>query len=330
MPGPAGAAPTLKPVVSGVYDRQHLAKAAYLPVVNGAVVKANWRDLQPTRGGPIASNNVIDQTIAAAQELNAQDPTRQVRLKLRVFAGVNAPEWAKQLDGAPFTLHDPQTGALIGTVGRFWTANFKAAYDDLQAKLAAKYDSNKLIVDVTTGRCTTEFNEPFLRQGALASNRAAYLAAGYTVSKDQRCQSQQIDTHARVWIQTRTSLAFNPYQRIDSAGVKVDVAYTESMMDYCRQQLGSRCVLGSNSLSWPLDDGPYTSMYAKISSLGAPIYYQTATPSKIGDWATALDWATTHGANMVELNHAYDPMYPLDLLASYDQRLEANPVGGVS
>jgi len=327
VPAAAGAAPdapVVKPTVSGLYDRQHVANPAYLPVVNGEVVKVDWSSLQPAPGGPITANNLIDKAVAEAQRLNAEDASRKVRLKLRVYAGVNAPDWAKQLDGPPITLIDPQSSVLIGTVGRFWTPRFKAAYDELQAKLAAKYDASDLIVDTNISRCTTQYNEPFLRQAALAANRVEYLAAGYSVEADQRCQSEQIDTHARTWVRTRSSLAFNPYQRISATGMNVDEPYTESMMTYCRQRLGSRCVLANNSLQWPLDGGEYTSMYAALTSLGAPLSFQTATAAKIGDWAATLDWAAAHGANMVELNADYDPSYPVDQLAGYDARLEAN------
>lgn len=317
--------PVVKPAAAGLYDRQHIPNPTYLPVVNGAVVKVNWSDLQPVKGGPITVGNEIDQAVASAAVLNLANPALNLRLKLRVYTGVNAPEWAKQLDGPPVTLYDPQTSALIGTVGRFWTPRFKAAYDDLQAKLAARYDLNPVIADVVISRCTTQFAEPFLRQGALAVNRAAYLAAGYTVAKDQVCLSEQIDTHARTWTRTRSSLAFNPYQAIDPAGVRIDEPYTESMMVYCRQVLGARCVLGSNSLGWPLAGGAYTALYSRLTALGPPLYFQTETAAKLTDWRPALEWAANSGANMVEMNTAYDPEYPLSETGGFDAALERNP-----
>jgi hypothetical protein len=84
--------------------------------------------------------------------------------------------------------------------------------------------------------------------------------------------------------------------------------------------------LGNNSISSPLDGGPYTSMYAKIRALGPPYYFQTATAAKIGDWRATLDWAADHGADMVELPAGYDGWSLADL-AGYDTRLEANPTG---
>ena len=322
-PAPSG---NLKPVIQGLCDRQHIARPPFLVVANCAVVKADWSELQLIRGGPVAENNVIDRAVAEANRLNGSDPSPGLRLKLRVYAGISAPEWAKHLDGDPVALADPQTGEGVGTVPRFWTAGFGAAYDDLMAKLAARYDQVPVLLDVVVSRCTTQFAEPFLRQGQTTANRAAYAAAGYTIEADHRCLREQIDTHARLWRHTRSSVAFNPYQAMEAAGTRPDVALTEEMMGYCRSVLGSRCVLGNNSISAPLDGGPYTSMYARIRALGPPYYFQTATALKIGDWAATLDWAAGHGAGMVELPAGYDA-WPLADLAGYDTRLQANPTG---
>ncbi len=324
--GPPPPSGTLKPAIQGVCDRQHIAGSAYLKVANCAVVKTDWADLQPTQGGAVVANNVIDRAIAEANRLNAADPGLRLRLKLRVYAGIAAPEWVKHLDGDPAPLVDPQTGAAIGTVPRFWTATFGAAYDDLMTKLAARYDQVPVLLDVVVSRCTTQFAEPFLRQGQTAANRDAYLSAGFSIEADHRCLHEQIDTHARVWQHTRSSVAFNPYQAMEASGTRPDESFTEEMMSYCRSVLGSRCVLGNNSISSPLDGGGYTSMYARITALGAPFYFQTATAAKIGDWRATLDWAAGHGADMVELPAGYDT-WPRSELAGYDTRLEANPTG---
>jgi hypothetical protein len=306
----------------GACDRQHLANPSYQAVVNCAVVKVNWADLQPEPGGPITGDNAIDQALAAVQADNTATPGLGEHLKLRVFAGVGAPEWAKHLDGDPVGLTDPQSGAAIGTVGRFWTARFGAAYDDLMAKLAARYDTVPEIRDVVVSRCTTQFAEPFLRQ----AGSAAYFAAGYSVAADHQCLAEQLDTHARWWSHTRSSVAFSPYQVMTAEGSSTDEAFTESMMDTCRQVLGDRCVIGNNTIASPLPGPPYDALYAHLQALGGPMYFQTAIAAKIGDWRATLDWAIGEGAAMVELNADYDPGYPLDELAGYDDRLEAAAV----
>ena len=128
------------------------------------------------------------------------------------------------------------------------------------------------IRDVTISRCTMSTVEPFLRTASSQNTKNNLIAAGYTVTADQNCQSQEIDEAKAVWLHTPSSLAFNPYQVINPNGTdNVDEGYTESRITYCRTQLGSLCVLENNSLRDPLQTGNYTSMYNAIRNAGAPI-----------------------------------------------------------
>ena len=81
-----------------------------LDVVHAYVVKVNWADLQPQPNGPIAADNAIDKAIARVR----QSDYKQVgmALKLRVFAGINAPDWVKKLGGAPIQYTNNQAGRL--------------------------------------------------------------------------------------------------------------------------------------------------------------------------------------------------------------------------
>jgi hypothetical protein len=236
--------------------------------------------------------------VRRARELNAKGP--RVVLKVRLLSGIHAPDWAKRLGGAPFGVTDPASGRG-GTVGRFWTAEFGAAYAQLQGKLAALYDGVPEIAEVTVSRCTTVFDEPFLREISSPDAPNAYLAAGYTVAADQRCQREEIDAH-RVWRRTRSGVAFNPYQFIAADGkARIDEGFTEQMMTYCRTSIGPRCVLENNSIRWPPLTGRYASMYAAMQRLGHPISFQTAAAGRIGDPVQTVVWAAGFGADAVEL-----------------------------
>ena len=58
--------------------------------------------------------------------LSAND--RSMALKIRIRAGILAPDWAKHLGGDPVPIsHRGQSG----TVPRFWTPDFGRAYDEL-------------------------------------------------------------------------------------------------------------------------------------------------------------------------------------------------------
>ncbi len=306
----------LKPVLAGLLDRSGPPPAPLVSAFGGFVANVYWRDLQPTPGAAIPGDNAIDHAIAALDRL---DSTARMGIKVRVYAGVYAPDWVKSLGGAPVAIVDPVTGKS-GTIGRFWTDAFGAAYDDLQAKLAARYDSAPEVREVTISRCSTAYPEPFIRDVSSPTTVHALLAAGFTIASDQRCHREEIVSHL-VWAQTRSDLSLNPYQVVDDSGrVKGDEAFTDQMMGFCRSTLGARCVLANNSLRTPLQ---YPDMYDQIHSLGPPIAFQTAVMAKVGNLSTTIGAAVSLGANSLELPVGYQSL-PLATLSRYDARLRAN------
>jgi hypothetical protein len=305
---------SLKPVLAGLLDRNGPPPAAYLPVMGGFVVNVNWADIQTASGAPIASNNAIDQAISTLHQI---DPSGRMGLKVRLFAGIYAPDWAKSLGGAPLVVADPVTGAS-GTVGRFWNDDFGAAYADLQTKLAAKYDSAPEIREITISRCTTVYAEPFIRDARDPAAVSALLGAGFTVDADHRCHAEEILAH-QVWTHTRSDLSFNPYQVLGGS-TRTDEAFTEQMMSFCRSSLGARCVLANNSLRTPLQ---FPAMYAAIQALGPPIAFQTAVLAKVGSLGATIQAAISLGASSVELPAGYQSI-PASTLNPFASGLAAN------
>jgi hypothetical protein len=292
--------------MSGLLDRHHPPTSTYKGIINGYVVEVSWASLQPTQGGPIVHPNAIDNAIKYAAANN-------LTLKLRVASGLEAPNWAKTLDGTPVTVKytaatKGKEGVVAGTVGRFWTAKFGAAYQDLQNKLAAAYDSVPQIRETDVTRCATIFEETYLRNTKLAENATALLSAGFTRAQDDVCHNQQIQAH-QVWKHTRSDVSFNAYQAISADGsVKSDLAYTLSQMDYCRSVLGTRCVLSNHSLSSSrIGDKAESAIWGKMKTMlsSGPFALQTATAAKIGDWNYAIGWAITLGASSIELPTGY-------------------------
>lgn len=314
----------LKAPVQGLLDRNHYPKAGFPGVVRNYVVTTSWASLQPQAGGPIVHPNDIDRAIAIAREQN-------MGLKLRVRAGIDAPEWAKRIGGQPVLFNytsvtTKHAGQVAGTVGHFWLPEFGAAYADLQNKLAALYDDAPEVRSVVVTRCQTIFSETYLRN--TRDPRAAHrlLAAGFSRAEDDACHAEQIQAH-RVWQHTRSEVAFNPYQAIQSNGsVKQDVDYALSQMDYCRDVLGQRCIIANYSISAERPNGrAYAGIYAHMEKLGAPIAFQTATFAKIGNWQKTLQWAVSSGASSVELPTGYAE-WSASTLGSYAGRLTANAV----
>jgi hypothetical protein len=296
----------VKAPITGLLDRHHAPSKAYTSVVRGFVVNVSWASLQPTRGGPIVHPNEIDKAIAEAQASN-------MALKLRVRAGIDAPEWAKHLDGTPVTFHYSaatagKSGQVAGTVGRFWTPQFGAAYQDLQNKLAAAYDNVPQVRQTDVTRCQTIFSETYLRDTMNKDNARALVAAGFTRAQDDVCHTQQMQAHL-VWKHTRSDVAFNPYTAIAPDGtVKQDMPYTLAQMDYCRQLLGIRCVLENHSLAeGRITNKNYGAIYAKMRAMaGSGAFdFQTATAAKMGDFEKVISWAGSVGASSVELPTGY-------------------------
>jgi hypothetical protein len=313
----------IKPVIQGLLDRQQPPPKTMLSVVHAYVVRINWADIQPTQGGPIVANNAIDQAIA---RVNQPDFAKVgMALKLRVFAGVGAPLWAKSLGGDPIPYYgSPTDGGGSGTIGRFWTTAFGNAYNDLQRKLAAKYDSVPSIREITVSRCTTMYDEPFVRSFGDPRNVAALVAAGYTTDADKQCIVDSIAAH-NVWAQTTSDVDFTPFPLIAYPNGSRDLAFTESVMATCRSLLGVRCGLQNNSISSEkLINPQYADMYAHMTALGPPLILQTARASAIGDIPTVLAGAVTIGANSIELPNGY-VKWSLSMLQNTLSLLLSNP-----
>jgi hypothetical protein len=305
---------TLKAPIVGLLDRQKAPTAPQNAHVRAFVVDASWASLQPQQGGAITHPNDIDRAIDVAR-------ANGYTLKLRVRAGIDAPEWAKKLDGAPVPMTYTaatvkKAGTSAGTIGRFWTPKFGVAYDDLQTKLAAAYDGVPEIRQTDITRCSTIFSETYLRNTKDAANAKALLSAGFTRAADDLCHSQQVASH-RVWKRTLSNLAMNPYQAISADGsVKKDLAYTLAEMKACRQVLADRCVLENRSVSSSrLKDSDYTAIYAEMKRLGGTFGFQTATAAKIGDYNAVLTWAANFGAASIELPAGYQD-WPLSTIQS--------------
>lgn len=291
-------ASALKAAPVGLIDRQGQPPSAYMgSAIPGWLVNVTWASAQPSQGGPV-SVPALDAALAAATAWNASNPSAPVFVDLRLTAGIDAPAWVKSLGGNPISVTDPASAAS-GTVGRFWLPDSEAAYAALQEQLAAEYDANPLLRAVQIDGCGLVYDEPMIRYLGDAADAAALSAAGFTTAQDQQCQVSEIIAH-QAWHQTRSLLAFNPYQ--DLAANAVDEPYTEHLMGLCRQILGDRCILSNQSIRTPqLASTGYASMYAALKVAGQPLEFQTAQLTKVGDLQQTIQWAIGEGATAVEL-----------------------------
>jgi hypothetical protein len=289
-------------------------------IFGGLVVISTWRQLQSTPGGEIAPNNPIDQAMAQVREYNQRNPDKPIAVRLRIWGGFEAPEWAMALDGPPIqAVHNDKHRQL----GRFWTPAYRAAWRDFQDKLAAKYDSFPLIREVAMLSCMSFTAEPFFLPTE-ESVQKPIREAGFNDAQYRQCLNNGIADYA-AWKRTRIVLSLNPLRTGPNQGPG-DPQFTIGVMRDCRRQLGVRCVLDNHDLD--TDKGlarPLVPIYAAMKQMGPEIVFQTAqeTPP---DFDAVIAKGVAMGATAIELWQDYKgfPLEPDARLKKWAAMIEAN------
>jgi len=275
---------------------------AFPGVFGGVVINAAWNMLQPTECGPIETK-YIDDALAQVRAYNDDNPTAPVGVKLRVYGGSTAPDWAKNIDGGPVPIQRNDNGCNTTDctvhVGKYWTPEYVNAWRAFQKQLAARYDDEPLIHQIAVTSCASQTDEPFVPTTDQAS-KDNLSGAGYTDQAGKDCLSGAVEDYS-AWKRTLVDFTFNPFNNL--AGGVADSAFTISVMDACRAKLGSRCVIANHALAWPLDAStPVQAVYDEIQKLEAPITFQTQSPEVMDcQWTGTLALGVSLGAGAVEV-----------------------------
>jgi hypothetical protein len=284
---------------------------AFPGIFGGYVVKANWKDLQPT-GSSDFDTTVIDDGLQAVMNYNnaiaaanlSSPNNRQLSVRLRVWSGCRStPGWATTLDGDPIIIQAKYAGNVVScTTGRFWdrTSGYAAAWRDLQTKLAAKYDSNPLIREVAISACSSFSDEPFyLPWQDLADDTTSTVLpqAGYTDSDYQQCLENAVADYAP-WQTSRFEFTFNPFSGLTKFA---DVAFSERVMRGCRQAVGQRCILSNHDLAaHPPEASAILPLYAAMRKLGPNITFQAYVVAP-NDFEGTVRKGVSLGAGSIEV-----------------------------
>src|SRR5262245_49507903 len=103
-------------------------------IFGGVVVQATWSQLQATNS-PNVDIKPIESALDQVRHYNSQNPNRSLAVRLRVFSGCRAPDWAKTLGGVgPFS----NVADCPGGFGPFWSSAYRQAWTFLVQHLAAK------------------------------------------------------------------------------------------------------------------------------------------------------------------------------------------------
>ncbi len=160
----------------------------------------------------------------------------------------------------------------------------------------------------------------------------------YTNGKDYACLQKQVDIHNNTWKRTPSIFGSHLYQKyyltekaandaadnegksrgkIDAGDATTVLGKTRDIFNYCRDELGDRCVLGNNSLR---DDEVATgnNIYDVLLEMGPPLYFQTNVFGSVDDGKDpkdafsyedmlgAMTLAGNWGAFMVEMAMGWD------------------------
>jgi len=157
-----------------------------------------WRDVEPEPG----------HASLPLSRLGADS-----RIRLTVTAGTDAPAWLVDTCG-PVPVVNPVSGRLVGQAARWWVDDYTAAWTALQRQLAAAYDADDRLVEVTLGAPHAGTGDPFARWAGLGINRHNYITAGYHADDDLDATAEAIAAQATAWPTTTQTLWIAPREII--------------------------------------------------------------------------------------------------------------------
>lgn len=266
-------------------------------IFGGIVVLATWRQLQPSANAGIAADNTIDRALDEVRAYNRRNPQRPLGVKLRVWSGIMAPDWAKQIGGEPIRVahNDKQR-----TLGRFWSPAYRHAWAHFQEMLAARYDGEPLIREVAVTSCMSFTAEPFYLDDE-PSVSGPLNAAEFKPFQFKQCLNDIVKDYAP-WKTTNIEVPLNPVY-MPLGNKKGDPAFTEDFMRSCRKEFGKRCIFDNHDFDTK-PPGTMVPIYASMMKLGPPFEFQTfhvAPP----DWDGTIRKAASMGAGSIELWQDY-------------------------
>jgi hypothetical protein len=290
--------------------------------MSGIVVNDTWEHMQPTDGATIDMSS-IDAALTAIAAYNGK-PGRHLGVRLRIWAGIDAPLWAKKIGGPPIQICEqnavPCPSTSIRTVGRFWANAYETAWRTFVSELAKAYDADSRVSEFSLSSCSSLTAEPFV-QPEDPYSRAHLIAAHYSDAKYRACLLNAVkNDYVPYWHQTPVDFSFNPFREID-ARPATDLAFTKAAIDECRTVAGSRCILlnetmakftpppAPNPSQTPSIARSYYEMWNYMQRQGGSITFQTSAPVKLlaawqtnrGGWNAAVRLAGHFGASSLEL-----------------------------
>jgi hypothetical protein len=316
----------LKPIGAGLYYTEDPQPG--FQAIDHAVVGGPWADFEPRPG---------DFSGPGWERIDAALRDRpDYKFRLRIMAGREAPEWAKQLGGSCVQVEAPAT-QIAACVPRFWTDAFVDAYGRFMAEVARRYDREPRILDVVNSACTTTWAEPFIRTGRNRTANLALWEAGLNQASDRRCFERSMELMDQAFRSTRISLATHVAWQLvvgpegSPSGMRPSWPEERELLNELRSRYGAKLVVQNNGLGGnegcrggePLASA--TSMWCWLATLPPPKGFQTEGSRKLEARGFVVEDAVRQAIAMrgcfVEHNEfGNDPVAAAEL----DRQLKAN------
>jgi hypothetical protein len=274
-------------------------------LLQGLVILASWRSLEPTATSGLAENNEIDQGLAAVRKYNEENPAAPLAVKIRVWGGFWAPTWVMDESGGQVhVIHTNNNGVEKPRIlGHVWSDAYHARWAHLQEMLAAKYDGDPLVHEVAVTSCMMFTAEPF----SIDTTPKAVdplRQAGMTDAAYKGCLDHIVDDYAP-WKTTRFETPLNPFKATDGGHPVHDEAFTLSWMEDCRRRAGERCVFDNHDLDVKAKIAhDLQTTYAAMKTSGAEVEFQTG-PASPPDVGGVIAFGVENGASSIELYQDY-------------------------
>ena len=184
----------LKPALAGLVVTEQPALVT-VPYAEFGTITTTWSEVEPGQGS-------FD--FSAIDEILSEDP--DIRFRLRIRTGSDAPYWLKQATGGCITVQPSTENGASGCTAKYWDEAFLQHYSVLMAEVARRYEQDWQIVDVANSACSTAFAEPFIL-GVDDNSLELLEDAGLTTTKHRDCIVGSTEAMMSSFTRTRVSLA---------------------------------------------------------------------------------------------------------------------------
>jgi hypothetical protein len=184
----------LKPALAGlvVTERPTLAT---VPYAEFGTITTTWSDVEPSEG--FFDFSAVDEVLDAHPD---------IRFRLRIRTGREAPYWLKQATDGCLTVHPSTENGATGCVARYWHESFLDHFSVLMEEVARRYEDDGQVVDVANSACSTAYAEPFIL-GVDAASLELLEGAGLTPENHRDCIVGSTASMMSSFTRTRVSLA---------------------------------------------------------------------------------------------------------------------------